>query len=162
MNVQHYILDLLIKKGEILLEEPISSPMWFIISCDGLAHPFSTNTVNASYKPEWNFPTRLILKIQDISRAYLYFTLCGYGANGRDVVALARSRVGLRSFPKGHPKQIRFPLMNASNSAQVAMNLNMTATLSVLSTQPYSNNPNNPNDNADINVDPGLRFNSTF
>ncbi|OHT13689.1 hypothetical protein TRFO_16126 [Tritrichomonas foetus] len=141
-----YILDLVIGKGNLMIPMNSASPMWFVISADGLQHPFSTPSVNASEKPEWNHKVRLILNIEDLSRAYIYFTLCTYSPNGRDVIAIGRSRVGLRNLPKGHPKQFMFPLMSPSNSAQEAMRINVIASFSQFSQQRNvnSNHPNAP------------------
>ena len=125
-----WILDIVIQDGDFLLrEESYSMPFWFVISATGLQSQFSTPQASFSFKPVWNFPTRLIIQITDLQTSYLYFTLCTFEQNGRDVRGVARSRVGLRSFPIGNPKKIRIPLMNASNAAQLAMSLNVIASL---------------------------------
>lgn len=135
-----WILDIVIQDGDFhLQEENYSMPFWFVISATGLQNQFSTPQAAFSMNPVWNYPTRLIIQITDLQTSYLYFTLCTYEQNGRDVRGVARSRVGLRSFPIANPKRIRIPLMNASNAAQLAMSLNVVASLSPLNNHMSAN-----------------------
>lgn len=135
-----WVLDIVIYDGEFLLnDESYSMPFWFVISATGLQNQFSTPQASFSSHPVWNYPTRLIIQITDLQSSYLYFTLCTYEQNGRDVRGIARSRVGLRSFPIGNPKKVRIPLMSASNSATIAMSLSVVASLSPLTNHASAN-----------------------
>jgi hypothetical protein len=62
----------------------------------------------------------------------LFFTACIFGANGRDVVYVARSKIGIRALPIGSGKQFRVPLASAHNAAQMVMHLNVTAAVASL------------------------------
>ncbi|KAH0790441.1 hypothetical protein GPJ56_005737 [Histomonas meleagridis] len=128
-----YLLDLFIKDGEFKVQlDNYISTLWFLISADGLQNAFSTPQSPLSVNPIWDYPSRMIIQPSDIMHAYLYVTLCTYAPNGQDVIAIARSRVGLRSLPISNPRQFRFPLMSAKNAAQEVMSLNVVATLSQL------------------------------
>jgi len=131
-----WILDIIIKDGDFSsIPEEIDTAIWFVISADGLQNPFSTVQTTISKNPVWNYPSRLVLHFHDITRAYLYLTLCSYEYNGQGVQAIARSRVGLRYLPIGNPKQFRFPLMHARNAANTIMSLRVVATLSSFAPQ---------------------------
>ena len=112
------VIDILIQDGEFACSEcDISNPFWFLISVTGLQKQFSTPQVLFNTKTVWDYPTRLIIHDSDIMKSYLYFTLCTYDKKSGNVCAIARSRVGLRSFPFGKPKKIKIPLMSSSNSS---------------------------------------------
>ena len=128
-----YLLDLVIKDGEFKVQlDSYVSTLWFLISADGLQNAFSTPQSPLSENPSWDYPSRMIIQPPNIMQAYLYVTLCTYAPNGQDVIAIARSRVGLRSLPFSNPRQFKFPLMSAKNTAQEVMSLNVIATLSQL------------------------------
>ena len=132
------------------LKAPIktsSNSIWIVISVDGADQPFSTNVAGISENTVWEFPHRTVLNLNDISTAYLYFTLCTYGPD-QTVVALARSRVCLRHFPNGSPKTFTFPLMSANNSADETMSLTLCATLSSLPQQIPQNDLQFPSQDA--------------
>ena len=134
-RIPTWVLDIVVKDGTISKSyNLLDLPLWFVISADGAQQPFSTSQTTASASPSWDFPRRLILQLQDISSAYLYFTLCTYGGGGTGVQAIARSRIGLKHLPIGSPKQFTFPLMHARNSTSEVMQLRVIATLSELPT----------------------------
>lgn len=132
MRSRSYILDLLIKEGTFENRNDIDSAMWFVISADGIAHPFSTNQVASSNNPCWTFPSRMFIQTPDIQRSYLYLTLCTYSPDGQGVVAVARSKIALRLLPAGNARQFTVPLMGATNSAKVVMQLKVVATISMV------------------------------
>lgn len=121
----------------------ITSPLWLVIKADGLEQPVQTNQTIPCINPCWNFAIRLILELPDISPAYLYFSLCTFKNSFDTPIAIARSRLGLRSMPIGSPKQFKFPLM-AANSNVIAADLTCIATLSPISPKIKSGStPNN-------------------
>lgn len=123
------------------LNPPPMGAVWLIVSADGIPRPFSTTACGFSNHLTWNFPARLILQFNDVSRSYMYVTLCTHGMNGTSVEVLGRSRIGLRALPIGSPKVFEFPIMHPSNSAQVVLNCRIKATLSSI-TASYAKPPN--------------------
>lgn len=122
------LLDVIVKYANISDHiQPITTPLWVVLHVDGLQSPFSTERAPGD-RPVWNFAARIVLQDIDISRAYLYATLCTYGPHNQ-AIALARSRIGLRSLPTGSPRQFSFPLMRQENGAQVFADLCLAATL---------------------------------
>lgn len=122
------LLDVIVKYATISdTIQPITTPLWVVLHVDGLQAPFSTERATGD-RPVWNFAARILLQGIDISRAYLYATLCTYGPHNQ-AIALARSRIGLRSLPTGSPRQFSFPLMREANGAQVFAELSLAATL---------------------------------
>lgn len=119
----------------------VNGGLWLIVNADGIPRPFSTTEVPSSNHPVWNFPARMILQFNDVSRSYLYITLCTHGFNGTSVEVLGRSRIGLRALPVGSPKIFEFPIMHPSNSAQIVLNCRVKATLSSI-TASYARPPN--------------------
>ena len=134
--MQHsWILDLVIKDAAIGEEIPdFDKPIWFVVLADGMQQPFSTKPVNFSRNPSWNTPARLVLHFSDISKAYLYVTLCTFGEN--EILPLARSRVSLRNLPIGSPKVFKFPLLTPENDVEAAT-IRCVGTLSSFTPQIY-------------------------
>ena len=152
-----WLLDLVVKGGVARGPIPTSSnSIWIVISIDGASEPFSTNIATVSMRPVWDYPSRVILRLQDITKAYMYLTLCTYGPD-QGVVALARSRICLRYFPNGTPKEFAFPLMSAYNSAEEMMSLTLFATISSL---PANFQQNGGNDS--LFTSQGSTFGSNF
>lgn len=138
----NYILDFVISTADLSQElKCLSSPFWFVIKSDGLNEQLASTEAFGPY-PRWNYPARLILELQDFSRAYIYFTLYTKGPNGAPI-ALGRSRFGLRSLQGGAPKQYQFPLMSAQNLSQEAAQVKIAFTLSkvVRSNEGYKTYP---------------------
>lgn len=108
----------------------LQTPLWFVLSADGYPHQVVTSQAIPSAHPTWEFPVRLVLELQDLSRAYLYVTLSTFKFNSQSTQVLGRSRIGLRSFPIGNPKRFTFPLMHSANSANKAADVTFVATLS--------------------------------
>ena len=135
-NMQHsWILDLVIKDATINNKiTDLKTPIWFVVLADGMQQPFSTNQVQFSRTPSWNYPARLVLHFLDISRAYLYVTLCTFGNN--EILPLARSRVSLRNLPIGSPKVFKFPLLTPQNDEE-AVSFRCVGTLSSFTPQIY-------------------------
>jgi hypothetical protein len=134
------VLDLILNDAQLnpsAIEE-IHGPLWFVISADGLASAFATPLRSISSGLQWNFRARLLIKIPDIQNSYLYMTLCTYGPSGEGSVAVARSRIGLRSLPMGVPKQFSFPLMRSQNGAQEMAKVRLCATASPVNRFPHS------------------------
>lgn len=126
-----WILDLVVKEAEMGPGlENLQTPLWFILTADGLNQQIPTTQAIPCKKPKWDFPARMILTLSDISRAYLYVTLTTFNVGANGTYALARSRIGLRSLPIGSPKTFKFPLMQSSNGANVAATVTFVATLS--------------------------------
>ena len=139
-----WILDLVVKYGDARKPIPtLSNSIWFVISVDGASEPFSTSISCVSMHPVWEYPSRTLLKLDELQTAYMYFTLCTYGPD-QGVIALARSRVSLKYFPCGTPKQFTFPLMSANNSAEELMSLTL---LGIISQIPPNFSPNGQNEN---------------
>jgi hypothetical protein len=94
------------------------SPIWLVMSADGLAHPFSTHeaTVDHSQVVNFQYPFRLVLSGSDISISYLYISMCTR-AWQQDVAIrlLARCRISFASMPRGNAKLIKFPMYNENN-----------------------------------------------
>jgi hypothetical protein len=127
----YWVLDLVVKSATI--NSPtfvISTPLWFIISADGLPQPFVTPPASVTSGPSWNYAARLLLSIPDITPCYLYVTMCTYGPGNQGVVQIARSRIGLRAMPRDTPQQFTFPLMRCQNGAQEIARLCLCAALS--------------------------------
>jgi hypothetical protein len=127
-----WILDLVVKDATLTIDR-ISTPLWFIISADGLPQPFATPPASIASGPSWNYPARLLLSTPDLNSCYLYVTLCTYGPGNQGVFQLARSRIGLRAIPRGAPKQFSFPLMRCQNGAQEMARLCLCAAISPVS-----------------------------
>lgn len=126
-----WILDLVVKDAEMGPGmSNLKTPLWFVLSADGLMQPIQTTQAIPCQKPKWDFPARMILTLSDLSRAYLYVTLATYKVGADGVQAIARSRIGLRSLPIGSPKKFKFPLMQSNNSANLAATVSFVATLS--------------------------------
>jgi hypothetical protein len=138
--MENWVLDLIVNDAQLKAScvKEIHGPLWLVISADGLSLPFSTASCSISSGLQWNCAARLLLKIRDIQNANLYVTLCTYGPSGEGAVALARSRVGLRSLPMGLPRQFRFPLMRSQYGAQEVAKVRLQATLSALDRLPHS------------------------
>ena len=131
-SIERVVLDLIVKDAIISNNiQEISTPLWIVINVDGLERPFSTNVATGGSHPVWNFPVRVVIQVPDVSKAYLYATLCTYGPNHQGSVPVARSRIGLRALPRGSPKQFSFPLMRTQNGAQELASLTLAATLGV-------------------------------
>ena len=134
MNIK-WILDLVVKDATIGEEIPdLEKPIWFVVLADGMKQPFSTKQVPFSRQPSWNYPARLVLQFPDISKAYLYVTLCTFGEN--EILPLARSRVSLRNLPIGSPKVFKFPLLTPENDVETAT-IRCVGTLSSFTPQIY-------------------------
>ena len=128
-----FFLDIIVKDATMSNDIPdISAPLWVVFHVDGLSEPFSTQMATGGKRVAWNFAARIVLGKIDIKVAYLYATLCTYAAGNQSVVALARSRIGLRSLPTGSPRQFTFPLMREENGAQVFAHLCLQATLAIV------------------------------
>ena len=135
--IDTWILDLVIKDAEMGPDtQNLNTPLWFVIKADGLPQPVHTSQALPSSNPQWNFPVRLILQLNDISRAYLYVTLCTFKPGFEGPTAIARSRIGLRSMPIGSPKQFKFPLMLSVNPNSLAAHACFMATLSPIQPKP--------------------------
>ena len=125
-----WVLDLVIIDGDTPDDMlPIKTPLWLVISADGIPQPFSSSTAEFSQRIRWNYAVRLILQVADIGRSYMYFTLCTSDSSPSGVRPLARSKIGLRCLPVSSPKRFTFPLMSISNGAQQIINLSVLATL---------------------------------
>lgn len=132
-----WILDLVIKDAEINEDlASTKSPIWFVVQADGLQQPFSTKQVQYSRTPSWNYPARLVLKVSDISQAYMYVVLCTFGPDNI-INPLCRARVGLRNLPIGSPKTFKFPLMQIDNNEWESATVRCVATLSSFTPQVY-------------------------
>jgi hypothetical protein len=126
-----WVLDLVVKSATITSPTfAISTPLWFIISADGLPQPFATPPASVTSGPSWNYAARLLLSIADPTRCYLYVTMCTYGPGNQGLVQLARSRIGLRAMPRDAPREFTFPLMRCQNGAQEMARLCLCAALS--------------------------------
>ena len=130
-----YVLDILIKRAD--MKSPLSeleTPMWFVLTADGLTSPpiQSTQAIPGPH-PEWNFALRMVLSIRNISTSYLYISLATYQVGNGCPKCIARSKIKLANMPKGTPKQFKFPLMDAENSANVVGNATFLATFTALS-----------------------------
>ena len=146
MRAKQWILDVVIQEGQYVGDtDDVEGSLWFVVACDGTTQPFSTIPTGLSERltSKWDFPRRLILQVDDISRAYIFFTLCTYGKDGVGVIPIARSRICLRSLPIGSPKQFTFPMMSVKNSSLEVMQIKVLATLSLLSPT-YSLAPSMP------------------
>lgn len=129
-------LDIVVKDAVISSDiQEITTPLWIVFYVNGLSAPFSTERATGGRHVVWNFAARVVLSNIDVRAAYLYTTLCTYGPGNQGVIALARSRVGLRSLPTGTPREFTFPLMREQNAAQVFANLSLQATLGFLRRQ---------------------------
>ena len=131
MSATTFILDLVIKEAEMGEQMAhLKTPLWFVLTADGLSQPAQSTQAIPCQRPRWDWPVRLILSIQDITRAYLYVTMATYKIGADGVMAIARSKIGLRSLPIGKPKQFKFPLMQSSNAANIVAQVTFIATLS--------------------------------
>ena len=132
------ILDLVVKEAEISPNlTGLKFPVWLIIRVDGSQQPFSTPEADDLKHPVWNYPARICVSLghNDLSRAYLYVTLCTFGDGRIGIKPLGRARVSLKSLPIGDAKSFFFPLMMQNDLTKEACTLKFAATISFFSPQ---------------------------
>jgi hypothetical protein len=94
-----------------------------------MPRPFSSGAVDPA-NGRFDYSTRLVLEVSDLSGSYLFANLCSMDASANRPVSLAVSRICLTALPRDRARNFRFPVMSGRNAAIVSAYLSLTGKLS--------------------------------
>ena len=117
---------------------------WLVINADGLVSQFSTPLVYSADHPVWDYSARLMLQLQDLSRAYLYVSLCTYDQRTNAPVVVAMSRVSLKTFPYGSLKPFSFPLISSTDPHSTVAKLSVSSNFTIFNPPQWQTPGYNP------------------
>lgn len=117
-----FILDILLDEGQFspYLNQFVS-PMWLVLTADGLSKSVSTPRVLPNPTVKFNFPARLILNLNNLDNAFLQVSLCTVlDSDPTKKKLIASSKMKLNALMPGRCSKITFPLLDSLNHQKEA------------------------------------------
>jgi hypothetical protein len=128
-----YVLDCVLDHVDLSSElQCISDHLLVMFRLSPPTEMVETRAMPAAPRISFQFPVRVLFRVDDISSAYFFAQLCTVHPLTVDRRPIGRSKVALKSLPVGSPKRFRFPVLSLVNNAIRVAEMTLTATLSVV------------------------------
>ena len=135
-----YLLDFVVKGATFCDEVELPpKPIFVIFQTDGSSETIATNQKNPEKTTSYNFPARIILKLDSLSSAYMYASLCTFDEGIQTTTPIGIAKIKLKSFPIGKPASFSFTLLSPQNNALKVGNITLTAALAAMINPTSSN-----------------------